>query len=138
MGKDPFTPKSKVTHNKEFREIMQELGIYCNDQGAHFKVADPDSPFGILMKEWGIVPPEDVAKAPADIDEDWFKWLIKFWGQERKGRSTLKKWCCETCGLNVRIGISGNPELLHVPCGTVLIRDDGKPHNVYKSQKEDK
>ena len=76
--------------------------------------------FQDYMKELGIYPSDDAFKAPADPDTDWFRWLIKFWGQERKGTSTLKKWCCPECGLKVRMGIAGDPMLRHHTCETAV------------------
>jgi hypothetical protein len=37
-----------------------------------------------------------------------------------KGRSSLTKWECPECGLKVRMGIKGNPELRHDPCKKVV------------------
>jgi hypothetical protein len=36
--------------------------------------------------------------------------------QERKGKLTLKKWCCPECGLHVRMGIAEDPMLRHHTC----------------------
>ena len=57
LGDDPYEQKSRVTHNQEFRMKMAELGIHCTAEGYHDKFADVDSPFGYLMREWGIKPP---------------------------------------------------------------------------------
>ena len=75
-----------------------------------------------------------LTKKPQEIDIDWFKWLLDFKGKKRKGRSTLNKWSCPDCGLNARIGIKGNPELLHEPCGTMLVRADGLTHRLYDAK----
>jgi hypothetical protein len=45
-----------------------------------------------------------------------FKWLLKFWAKDREGPSTLNKWECPECHMKVRIGIKGNPEIIHHPC----------------------
>jgi hypothetical protein len=91
------------------------------------------------MKELGIHPAEYAAKAPADPDMDWFRWLIKYWGQERKGKSTLKKWCCPECGLNVRMGIAGDPKLRHHTCEEAVGRPVFLVHgDVYVAKKETK
>jgi hypothetical protein len=42
--------------------------------------------------------------------------------QERKGKLTLKKWCCPECGLNVRMGIAEDPKLRHHTCESELGR----------------
>jgi hypothetical protein len=49
---------------------------------------------------------------------DWFKFLIKLKEKEVKGKSSLKKWTCPQCGLNVRMGIAGYPMLRHHTCET--------------------
>ncbi len=67
------------------------------------------------MKELGIEPP-NLEQKPDDTNIDWFKWLLDYLGKERKGTSTLTKWECPVCGLKVRIGIKGNPEIIHDPC----------------------
>jgi hypothetical protein len=116
LGKDPFKPgKSKITHNKEFTDMLAQLGIYCNANGAHFKVSDIDGPAGRLFTEWGLMPPADVPGGEG-ADFDWFEWFARFKGREKKGRSTLTKWCCPECGYNVRVGKQGDPELIHHPC----------------------
>jgi hypothetical protein len=113
-GKDPYKP-GKITHNREFTERCEQFGLHPKlGEGYHLRPAD--GVFREFMKELGIHPAEDAAKAPADPDTDWFRWLIKYWGQERKGKSTLKKWCCPECGLNVRMGIAGDPMLRHHTC----------------------
>jgi hypothetical protein len=40
--------------------------------------------------------------------------------------------------LKVRIGINGNPELTHNPCGEVLVKTDGLNHTVYNAKQENK
>jgi hypothetical protein len=116
FGQEPYKPgKSKVTHNKEWVEKCESLGLHVMpDIGCHVAVAD--EPFSILMKEWGVERPDDVPKD--DRSMDWFKFLIKLKGKEVKGRSSLKKWTCPECGLNVRMGIVGDPMLRHHTCET--------------------
>jgi hypothetical protein len=79
-----------------------------------FHVAGADEPFSILMKEWGVERPDDVPKD--DRNMDWFKFLIKLKGKEVKGKSSLKKWTCPECGLNVRMGTAGDPMHRHHTC----------------------
>lgn len=130
VGKEPIQ-LGKVYHNKEFVDKCESVGLHPKlGEGYHLRLAD--GAFEILMNEMGIPKPKGLEEIPPDIDIDWFKFLSDFFGKDRKGTSTLKKWRCETCGLNVRIGISGNPELLHVPCGSVLVRDDGLKHTIYE------
>jgi hypothetical protein len=103
-------------------------------EGYHLRSAD--GVFAEFMKELGIHPSEDVVKLPEDPDMDWFRWLIKFNGKERKGTSTLKKWCCPECGLNVRMGIAGDPMLRHHACEEAAGRPVFLiPGDVYKAMK---
>jgi len=103
-------------HSKPFTDMLLQLGIYCNDRGQHYKIADPNQPFGVLMKEWLIKRPteNDFVKEPEKPISWWF--LLDGGNKERKGRSTLNKWICPECGISVRIGIKGNPEIVHEPC----------------------
>ena len=133
FGEDPLEPR-KPYHNKEFVKKCESLGLHPKlGEGYHTQLAD--GPFKLLMEEMGINPP-DLTKKPAELNIDWFKWLLDFKGKKRKGRSSLTKWSCPDCGLNARIGIKGNPELTHNPCGSVLIRSDGLPHTLYDSGKK--
>ena len=116
LGEDPFTPKSRVTHNQEFRTKLAELGIHCTSEGYHNHFADLDSPFGYLMKEWGITPPVD-ARLDVELDIDWFKVMVRERGKERKGRSTLMKYTCE-CGQNIRVGKKNWPGAVCNHCGS--------------------
>lgn len=107
-GLDPYK-RGKVSHNKEFVQMAKALGLNVMlNVGCHVAVADEGSPFAILMKEMGIErPPEK----KAEKKEDWFEI-----GKKEKGVSTLTKWTCPECGLNLRVGIKGNPEVIHHPC----------------------
>jgi hypothetical protein len=121
QGKDPFTKKSRITHNIEFTGKMKQLGIYCDSRGAHYQVADMDSPSGILFREWGLARPEDVPRGEPN-ESDWFKWFADQEGRGRPGRSTLTKYECPKCGLKVRYGRKDEPMLMHLPCGALLVR----------------
>jgi hypothetical protein len=79
------------------------------------------------MKEWGIERPFDV---PTDDRKlDWFKKVVDW----KRGVSSLTKWTCPDCGLNIRVGIKSDPELLHKPCGSVLVKSEGLTHLVFNS-----
>ena len=67
------------------------------------------------MKEIGIEQP-DLSKRTMGFDMDWFYWYLDIDGKMRRGKSTLHKWTCPECGLNVRIGIKDDPKLRHDPC----------------------
>jgi len=96
--------------------------------------------FAILMKEWGVDPP-NFSESPGDLDMDWFKWFLDSLGKGRKGTSTLHKWTCPECGLKVRIGIKGNPEIRHNPCElksghpVFFVQADGLSHTIFKNEK---
>lgn len=142
-GKEPFK-NGKVTHNREFTAMLEALGIYSTTgHGAHYKPADLDKPFGILMKEWGITRPE----APEDFIEqpkiDWWKFFEELFGKPvPKGRSSLTKYSCPECGLAVRVGIKGDPLLLHDPCSEKLgqkvffVRAEAASQVIYAAPKE--
>lgn len=126
-GKHPFKPTSRVTHNKEFCDKMESLGIHCEPEGYHSRIADRDSPFGLLMREWGIEPPAD-APFGEEFDKHWWR---EFFKDEKKGRSTLHKWTCPDCGMSVRYGRMDDPLLIHAPCGSVLVRADAIDQTIY-------
>ena len=89
----------EASHSKEFVEECEKIGLHpLPGVGCHTEVAD--EPFAILMKEWGIERPEDVPKDDRKLKTDYFRQ-----GEKRKGRSSLKKWVCPDCSLNVRIGV---------------------------------
>lgn len=120
-GKDPFTRRSKVTHNKEFTDKLESIGLYCDSDGAHYAPVETSSPAGILFREWGLKPPEDIPSGDPN-DFDWFKFFADREGRSRPGRSSLVKYQCPSCGLNVRYGRQDEPFLMHVPCGELLVR----------------
>lgn len=129
FGMDPVKP-GKPYHNKEFVGKCENLGLHpMLGVGCHLKLAD--GAFSLLMNELGIKPP-DLSRKPEKLDKDWFKWYLDSQGKRMKGKSTLKKWTCPVCGLNVRIGINGNPELRHAPCEKIsgnavfLVNEKGK------------
>ncbi len=118
----------KPSHGKDFIEKCESIGLHpLPGVGCHIAVAD--EPFSILMKEWGIERPDDV---PTDNrKKDWFKN-----GKEIKGRSSLKKWTCPECGLNVRMGVAGDPMLRHHTCETAAGRPVFLiPGDVYEAKK---
>jgi len=138
-GKNPFN-QGKITHNREFTAKLEELGIYSTTgHGAHYKQADLDRPFGILMREWGITRPE-VPAGDVPPKVDWFKYFADVFGNPApKGRSSLTMWECPECHLKVRVGIKGNPQLVHDPCTektgqkVFFINRDGLSHTIYEA-----
>jgi hypothetical protein len=133
FGKDPVSLR-RIYHNKEFVEKCESLGLHPKlGEGYHLQLAD--GPFAILMKELGIEPPNLEVK-PDELNIDWFKWLLDFEGKGKKGTSTLSKWECPECHLKVRIGIKGDPEIVHDPCSEKLgkkvffIKSDGIAHQM--------
>ena len=105
-------------HGAEFVTTCKKVGLnVVPGVGAHYQVADADSSFARVMRSMGIPRPQDV---PRDEGEplpkrDYFR------PKKEKGSSTLHKWECPSCGLKVRIGINDDPQLIHKPCGEVLI-----------------
>lgn len=139
FGKDPVKP-GKPYHNKEFVEKCENLGLHpMPGAGCHTRLAD--GPFAVYMKELGVQPP-DLTDRPDDLTIDWFKWLLDLMGKGRKGRSSLTKWTCPECGLNVRMGIKGDPEIRHDPCEKKLgkqvffVEPGGLFHGIYKANKK--
>jgi hypothetical protein len=115
-GKDPFK-QGKITHNKEFTDKMESLGIHSRlGHGSHYSVADQDSPFGVLMKEWGIQRPADVPREEGKAN--W--WVIDV--EKPKGRSSLSKWSCAICFLAIRVGVKGDVNLIHEDDGGRFVR----------------
>jgi hypothetical protein len=113
FGQDPVLP-TRVYHNKEFVDKCESLGLHpMPGVGCHIKLAD--GPFALVMKEMGIEPP-GLENKPEKFETDWFKWFHDSQNEKRKGRSSLTRWVCPECGLNVRIGIKGDPEIRHEPC----------------------
>ena len=131
FGKHKHKP-GRVAHDKEFVEKCESLGLHPMPVvGCHTAVAD--GVFAQLMAELGIPRPEDVPKEKGE-KRDWFR------PEKEKGTSTLHKWVCPECGLKVRMGISGNPELIHHPCSekkgekVFLVQHDNLKHTIYKSK----
>jgi hypothetical protein len=119
FGEDPVKP-SKLYHNNEFVDKCESLGLNLMPvKGCHIAVAD--GVFAQLMGELGIERPDDVPNMDG-LKIDWFKFLSDLEGKKGKGVSTLKKWCCPECGLNVRMGIAGDPMLRHHTCETAIGR----------------
>jgi hypothetical protein len=133
LGKDPVNIR-RIYHNREFVEKCELLGLHPYlGEGYHLKLAD--GPFAIRMNELGINPP-DLKEKPDDTDIGWFKWQLDFQGKAKNGTSTLSKWECPECGLKARIGIKGDPQLVHEPCSerlgrkVFLIKVDDQAHQM--------
>lgn len=122
----------RVAHDKEFVEKCESLGLHPMPVvGCHTAVAD--GVFAGLMAELGILRPDDVPRTGGDKSKiDWFR------PDKKKGKSTLHKWVCPECGFKARVGVSGNPELIHHPCSerkgekVFLVHDDGLSHVIYQ------
>lgn len=98
-GKEPFRQGARETHNKEFRDKMESIGIHSNADGVH--TAPADGAFAQLMKEYGVERPQ-MPEGPDINIEDWMKFFAEFFADYKpKGRSTLHKWSCERCGFSV-------------------------------------
>ena len=137
FGENPVRP-GRSHHNKEFVSKCEGIGLHpMPNIGCHTKLADGS--FALVMKELGIEPPSFTEK-PIDLSIDWFKWFLDKQGKRRKGQSSLKKWTCPECGLNVRIGIKYDPQLRHEPCEqktghtVYFVKNDGLRHTIYSSK----
>jgi hypothetical protein len=90
------------------------------------------------MGELGIPRPDEVPRIEGKSSKrDWFR------PAPEKGKTTLHKWVCPDCGLNVRIGIGSDPHLVLDVCSEIrgekvfLVRHDGLEHTIYEN-KDDK
>jgi transposase-like protein len=135
FGKHKHKP-GRVAHDKEFVEKCESLGLHPIPViGAHHAVAD--GVFAGLMAELGIPRPEDVPREKGE-KKDWFR------PGPEKGRSTLHKWECPDCGLKVRVGIKGDPGLVHHVCSekkgekVFFVRSDGLTHVIYEGNEEER
>lgn len=84
-------------HGKPFQKIMAGFGLNVDDGGHHLKPCDdPNSPTGILLKDFGIpmTTGVDLTGMPKGINY-WDFIKSKESGGPRKGRSTLSLWECE-------------------------------------------
>jgi hypothetical protein len=110
----------RSAHDEKFVASLEQLGIHSElHSGVHTAPADLDKPFGLLMKRLGIQRPELPPEQVPVQNIDWWK---LFFGDERKGKSSLSKWYCSICSFAVRVGIKGDPQLLHEPDGGRFIR----------------
>lgn len=122
-------------HNKEFVTKCNSLGLYPKPGlGYHIKVAD--GLFENLMGELGIEKPDPMTVPDGSKKANWFVGILKDNDKRKRGTSTLNKWICPSCDLKVRLGIKGNPELIHTPCKSVLVRDDGLTHVIYEGERD--
>ena len=132
------------SHNREFTAKLEELGIYSTTgHGAHYKPADRNKPFGILVKEWGIIRVDAPEHFKEEPKIDWWKFFEELFGKPvPKGRSSLTKYACPECGLAVRVGIKGDPQMLHDPCShktgkkVFFVRADTVSQVIYTASQE--
>ena len=126
--------KKRPAHGAEFVQKCESIGLHVLPaRGSHYQVADAESPFGRIMKELGVERPDDVPRAEGD-KRDWFR------PKKERGKSTLEKYICPSCGLNVRIGVKENPGIIHHKCSVekgenvFFVKFDGNEHTIYKSK----
>ena len=120
FGENPVE-RGKSPHNKEFVDKCESSGLHpMPDRGCHIAVAD--GVFAQMMKEMGIERPDMPPTLDLPPNLDWFKFIIDLMGKSPKGQSSLHRWTCPECGLNARLGIKGDPELIHHPCSEKLGR----------------
>jgi hypothetical protein len=145
-GKDPYRHEKHrhETHNKEWHQKAKELGLNpTGPAGVHTRPATPGSPIDILLKEEGIYPPEDAYTVPTDSKVNWAYYLIYGDKEKPKGRSTLSKYTCPDCGLNIRVGVKHDPRIVHDVCSEIkgekvfFVKHDGLEHTIYESSTGD-
>jgi len=111
-GEHPYK-KGNNTHNAEFIKKAEYFGLHPKPVvGCH--IAPADGLFEVLMKEYGITRPE--VEIPEDSNTDWRERSKDKFKEPPKGRSTLTKWECPNCRLNLRVGIKGDIEVACMPC----------------------
>ena len=127
--------KHRPSHGVEFVQKCESIGLHVLPaRGSHYQVADADSPFGRIMKELGIERPDDVPRSDGD-KRDWFR------PRKERGKSSLEKYTCPECGLNVRIGVKEDPGIIHHKCSVekgenvFFVKFDGNEHTIYKAGK---
>ena len=116
FGDKPVKP-GRAYHNREFVDKCESLGLHPK-LGPGYHIAPADGVFAAYMGELGIEPPEPVldVRTAEDTKGHWFK-------ENKKGTSTLHKWVCPECDLIVRYGRMDDPQLVHEPCGVLLVRE---------------
>jgi len=104
-------PVKRNYHNEEFVGKAESLGLHPFPiVGFHWKPAD--GLFEELMLEYGIGKPEEIWIVDTEEKREW--WQDP---ETRKaGRSTLSKWQCPECQLNIRVGVQRDIELACLPC----------------------
>ena len=125
--------KKRPSHGVEFVQKCDSIGLHVLPaRGSHYQVADADSPFGRIMKSLGVERPDDVPRIDGD-KRDWFR------PKKERGKSTLEKYTCPSCGLNVRIGVKDDPGIIHHKCSVekgenvFFVKFDGNEHTIYKN-----
>lgn len=112
LGQHPYKQGSN-THNAEFCAKAESYGLHPLPViGCH--IAPADGIFAALMKEYGIERPQ--AEIPDGSKVDWWKLFPDLFKAPPKGRSSLTKWTCEGCGLNLRVGVKTDIEVACMPC----------------------
>jgi hypothetical protein len=102
------------------------------DSGRGLASGVADGLFAQLMRELGIPRPDDVPTDRGAGKKDWFR------PQPERRRSRVHKWVCPDSGLSMRIGIGGDPLLIHDVCSEIegekvfLVRHDGLRYTIYK------
>ncbi len=85
------SPSNSWFHNKEFRNKLSDMGIFCDEKGCHIGVGDP---FVHILRQHAVeFNLEKTDKGNLKIPPQ----------PKKKGKSKLKKWSCG-CGQNVRVG----------------------------------
>jgi hypothetical protein len=103
-----------IYHNLEFVQWANQVGIWPElGDGHHTKQATEPL---LSFMERHLIEYKMIEELPSDLKGDWFRWWLDKMGKGRKGRSSLHNWVCPECHLHARMGIKGNPEIIHHPC----------------------
>jgi hypothetical protein len=140
-GKFPVTGKRAI-HNKEWHDRAKELGLNPEGPaGVHTRPATPGSAIDIFLREHGIHPPKDAYNVlNYDGKTSWASLLFAKDKPVKKGKSTLHKYTCPCCGLNVRIGVKEDPGIIHHKCSVekgenvFFVKFEAGEQTIYKSK----
>jgi hypothetical protein len=84
---------TKPDHDKYFIDMMEQIGIHCNQYGQHWKEADEEKAFSLLMHRLFIPRTIVEFELPENSKVSW--WTPD--GPKKEGTSTINKWQCPVC-----------------------------------------
>ena len=141
-GKDPYNQKKhgRVTHNKEWHTIARSHGLNPKGpEGIHTRPMRKGSPLDLFAEMHGILRPPGADTIAYDGKTNWAAIMLYADKPKPKGRSTLQKYTCPSCGMNVRVGVKEDPGIIHHKCSVekgenvFFVKFDGREHTIYIS-----